>query len=57
MPESSRRAATVSTGTPTPPPADVKPVFIWGRTPIDYAGFRDAGQEKLGRLVTRTAPP
>ncbi|WP_339159765.1 right-handed parallel beta-helix repeat-containing protein [Methylobacterium bullatum] len=38
-------------------PADVKPVFIWGRTPIDYAGFREAGQEKLGRLVTRTAPP
>lgn len=38
-------------------PAGMAPGFIWGRTPIDYAGFREAGQEKLGRLVTRTGRP
>ena len=37
-------------------PALMPPGFIWGRTPIDYAGFLQVGQEKLGRLVSRAGP-
>ena len=30
--------------------------FIWGRTSVDFAGFRELGQERAGTLTRSTAP-